>query len=339
MQNKYYTQLLHNMEAEYTLRDEDTGTYFLSIIKNERKYCTTITNLDFCSAFVDICDFNKLLKNEKIDGILHSCQFSENDEKTEMMIEIEISFQKLKSLKRISESFAISLQRVKRDIYMEEIIKLKNENKRLRSIVESSESKYESIKRECAFLKSAIHLITGKYDSTLESVKVNIKVHNGSIITDKKCIEYITGHPRFERYNLCFNFSLEEDSNYRITPVTAIKEDDFTDWLFPMNVGIISFQLPFKTFEEAKQRISSLEKSSIRNNCCITLYELIAQYQLRNKILLPGSCNGYSMRQVDSSEFINEFNIMELIESPQKLQDRELYWNPTVGFYETITNF
>lgn len=337
MQNKYYTQLLHNMEAEYTLRDEDTGTYYLSIIKNERKYCTTITNLDFCSAFVDICDFNKLLKNEKIDGILHSCQFSENDEKTEMMIEIEISFQKLKSLKRISESFAISLQRVKRDIYMEEIIKLKNDNKRLRSIVESSESKYESIKRECAFLKSAIHLITGKYDSTLESFKVNIKVHNGSIITDKKCIEYITGHPRFKKYKVCFKITKQEDdSNYRITSVHA----GFNDWLFhPYHTGIVSFELPFQTFEEAKQRISSLEKNGVEFKPCITLYELIAQYQLRNKILLPGSCNGYSMRQVDSSEFINEFNIMELIESPQKLQDRELYWNPTVGFYETITNF
>jgi hypothetical protein len=191
--------------------------------------------------------------------------------------------------------------------------------------------------RECAIIKSTIHLITGKYDSTLEFVKVNIKVHNGSIITDKKCIEYITEHPRFKKYSLCFKIKKYKDgSNYMITPFDQL---DFREWLFPMNAGIISFQLPFKTFEEMKQKISSLEKNEIEFKSCITLYELIAQYQLRNKILLPPSCNGYSMRQVDTSEFINEFNILELIESPGKFQDRELYWNATVGFYETITNF
>ncbi len=192
--------------------------------------------------------------------------------------------------------------------------------------------------RECAFLKSNIHLITGKYDSTLECVKVNIKVPQMfSIITDKKCIEYITGHPRFKKYSVCFKINkYKDDSNYIITPFHQL---DVTEWLFPMNVGIISFQLPFKTFEEMKQQISSLEKNEIEFKSCITLYELIAQYQLRNKILLPPSCNGYSMRHVDTSEFINEFNILELIESPGKFQDRELYWNATVGFYETITNF
>lgn len=333
------------MEIEYSLSDKHPDSYYLSIITNERKYSILVTNDHFNSTFIDIADLKKVLLKDNIEGIDHSVIFSENEKKTELTLEIEVFFQKSQRLKRIKESFIIVLPRVKRDIYMEQIVTLRDENKKIRTQLQESEEKLKSSKEEIQNLRNLLKHLSGVYDPLLDDLKVERRINHTRFNLDVDCFDYVNKHPRFEKYSRLFSISKQNISDLSLVITTKL----------PDGIGIVSLSdifytgegnklVGFKPFKIIQKEFNKLNEMSLERKTntqivwesMITLYELIAQYELRNKILYPKSVNGFMMRSVDTSEYLNEFNMLTFINSPWKLQEQEYFWSETVGFYKTI---
>ncbi len=89
---------------------------------------------DFSSIHVPLEDLVKLLSREPlgISGLSTSVNFMELFQEQMLNVDIELCFQKSERMKRMTESFTISLPKIDRDMQLEEITKLKNENSALR---------------------------------------------------------------------------------------------------------------------------------------------------------------------------------------------------------------
>jgi hypothetical protein len=122
------------MEIEYTM-DGQTGTRFMLTVRSkENMYRKIVDEDDFSSIHVPLEDLVKLLRKEQlgVSGLSTTVNFMELFQEQKLKVDIELCFQKSERMKRMTESFTISLPKINRDMQLEEITKLKNENSALR---------------------------------------------------------------------------------------------------------------------------------------------------------------------------------------------------------------
>ncbi len=104
------------MDPLFTYTYIENLGYTLSVRIMDRVYSRAISENDFRSSYIDLCDLGNILSHMYIDKhVSTNCILSENDEKSEIVIKIDVMITNFSTRKRqIAEYFTIPVSREKK---------------------------------------------------------------------------------------------------------------------------------------------------------------------------------------------------------------------------------
>jgi hypothetical protein len=319
---------------------------------------------DFSSIHLPLEDLAKLLSREPlgISGLSTSVNFMELFQEQMLNVDIELCFQKSERMKRMTESYTISLPKIDRDMQLEEITKLKNENSALRRENERITKKLRAMETFGFFPYYNKDIIESKkkiyvdyqvgtlfyQGCTCYSGRATISSHcttHSSLLPlgcskgyqtvkyDSKgnFVTYLTSHPRFKDYISWVQ--IQHPTSVGDTKATMIFEDpqDKTEYYKTSQYLICgSIDSKYNPYDGLKTA-SEHEKIILERwtTFVFTLFDLVNEYNFRGIQLLPGGqCVPH-----ENPDHVNEFFTEKYIRNPPTPADK-LFFDPHIGFYK-----
>lgn len=357
------------MEIEYTM-DGQTGTRFMLTVRSkENMYRKIVDEDDFSSIHLPLEDLAKLLSREPlgISGLSTSVNFMELFQEQMLNVDIELCFQKSERMKRMTESYTISLPKIDRDMQLEEITKLKNENCALRRENERITKKLRAMETFGFFPyynKDIVKIDSKKKESLSLSASSGQMHYQGGcqhtsvVTTSSSCynchtsfqslgvskayqyisydskgnfVTYLTSHPRFKDYISWVQ--IQHPTSVGDTTATMKFQDpqDKTEYYKTSQYFICgSIDSKYNPYDGLKTA-SEHEKIILERwtTFVFTLFDLVNEYNFRGIQLLPsGQCIPH-----ENPDHVNEFFTEKYIRNPPTPSDK-LFFDPHIGFYK-----
>lgn len=332
------------MEIEYSMEGQSATRFLLSIRSKENIYRVTVDESDFSSVHVDLEDLEKILNREPlgISGLTPSVEFVEIFTQQILQVNIELCYQKSERTKRSLESFTIELPQIDRDIQLEEITKLKNENSALRRENERIVKKLKTMETFGFFPyynKDIITILSVKklvINAVYESSPYQCIEYDNTL----NFVTYLTSHPRFKEYiswvkiNHPTQVGHTNASMVFRDPFDKIEKKKFGQHM--INKSITAVQGYY--YLEDMHKFASPDEKIILNrwfSFVCTLFDLVNEYNFKGIQLLP---NGQCMPH-KNPEHVNEFFTEKYFRNPPTVEDK-LFFDENIGFYKcTLYDF
>jgi hypothetical protein len=346
------------MEIEYTM-DGQTGTRFkLTVRSKENMYRKIVDEEDFSSIHVPLEDLVRILSREPlgISGLSTSVNFMELFQEQVLKLDIELCFQKSERMKRMTESFTISLPKIE----LTQLQRLKNENSALRKENERITKKLrvmetfgffpyynkdivsiESRKKICVCAQngqmyytcsknSTPHLPCRKYDCGGNLFGFS-KGHQYISSVMENFVTYLTSHPRFKDYISWVQIQHPTSVGNTTATMKFTDPQDKTEYYkspqYLISKVIDSKYNPYNELKTASEH----EKIILERwtTFVYTLFDLVNEYNFRGIQLLPGGlCVPH-----ENPDHVNEFLSEKYIRNPPTPADK-LFFDPHIGFYK-----
>lgn len=346
---------------------ESPEVFKLTVRCIENMYSLLVAEQAFSSLYLELRDLGKVFRDEDlgIPGLTSCVKYTEDFHNKQVVIELELTYQRAAKTKRATENFVLRASKVERDEQLERICKLEAETELLQREKERLSKQIRTLKYygfEPYFHKDIqpintiyrVHAQTdrGHYQSPGTQISGGVTLSTCRYYKNKHYLAYDSAkhatlynfllfHPRFKQYATWVRqeHTANNTGNPAIIPCRLHFQDpmDTVEYLdasnsFPFTISFSQVDINFmrNLFEENPGIPAERNRINKRQNeFFCTLFDVLNEYHFRGVLLLPG---GRCMPHPTNPEHINEF-FTERYCKELPTPEAKMFFDPCVGFY------